>query len=43
VFAMLLPSILERINSNLQLRPESTDALESIFEVFPDPPFHIGK
>ncbi|KAI8055981.1 hypothetical protein BDF22DRAFT_741279 [Syncephalis plumigaleata] len=30
------------INSNVQLRPESTDALESIFEVFPDPPFHIG-
>ncbi|KAI9599299.1 hypothetical protein BDF19DRAFT_428291 [Syncephalis fuscata] len=42
VLTMLLPSIMERIRSNLQLRPESTDALESIFEIFPDPPFHIG-
>ncbi|RKP23359.1 hypothetical protein SYNPS1DRAFT_30902, partial [Syncephalis pseudoplumigaleata] len=42
VFFMLLPGILERIRSNVQLRPESTDALESLFEVFPDPPFHIA-
>jgi hypothetical protein len=43
VFALILPMTLERIQRGTQFRADVSEVLESIYEVFPKPPFHIGK